>query len=142
MLVKKAIGTVLGRWVTGGVVTLLLGLAFAAYTNYKEGLRDEGKLECVQEIQQATVDALEEQLRKKDEAIAVLRELHAKNLVLVEERKQREQEAYDRLEGLERQIEEQRNADPNYREWADTDLPDGVADRLREAAGSAADDSN
>jgi len=136
-LIKRILGSALGRWVTLGGVTLLLSLGTAWFLNYKAGLRDEGKLECVQEINRATVDALEQQLENKNAAIEELRRLHVNALIVAEERKQRELEAMDRLETLESEMEEQRNADPEYREWSDTDLPNGVADRLREAAGSS-----
>jgi TolA-binding protein len=116
---------------------LLLGGAALWWHDHKSDLREEGRQECVQEINRATVDALEQQLENKNAAIEELRRLHADALIVAEERKQRELEAMDRLELLESEMEDQRNADPEYREWSDTDLPDGVADRLREAAGSS-----
>jgi hypothetical protein len=142
LLLKRALGTVLGRWVTGGVVAALLSGAVYWWYDTKAELIDDGRQECIQEIQKATVDALELQLANKNAAIEELRRLHADALILAEERKQRELEAFYRLEKLEAEMESQRNADPKYREWSDADLPDGVADRLRKAAGSSSGGSD
>jgi hypothetical protein len=40
---------------------------------------------------------------------------------------------------IRREMERQREQDPDYKAWSDTPLPDGTADRLRQAAGSQAD---
>ena len=97
LFVRKILSSVLGRWVTGGVVTLLLSLGTYLWMDFKSDLRDEGMQECVQEIQKATVDALEQQLANKQAAVDELRRLHAAALIVAEERKQREQEAMYRL---------------------------------------------
>lgn len=131
--------SVTARWVTGFTVALLLGGGALTWHNHKEGLREEGIQECVQEINQATVDALEAQLsdeRKANAELAASLE-HANQVNALALDRRRELETS--LTALAAEIEQQRKNDETYREWSDTDLPDGVADRLREAARSQAD---
>ena len=137
-LISLAFKTALGRWVTGITVALLLGGVALKWHNHKEGLREEGRIECVQEINQATIDELEQQLADKGAANAKLAEeldrANQENALALDRRRELETS----LTALAAQIEEQRNNDESYREWSDTTLPGGVADRLREAAGSQA----
>lgn len=141
-LAKKALGSVLGRWVLGGIVAVGVGTAALMWHNHKEGLREEGIQECVQEINQATIDELERALADERSAAAELRAsldaAAAANREAIERRKAAESTA----ESLRKSMERQRNEDPTYREWSDTPLPSGVADRLREAAGSSTGSGN
>jgi len=136
-LFTKLIASSLGRWALGiGVTMLLSGLAYKWY-DFKRDLRDEGVQECVQEINIATVNALELALADERSAVAELRAsldaVAAANQEAIARRTKLEAD----LRTIEAQIKAQRKTDETYREWADTPLPDGVADRLREAAGSS-----
>ena len=138
-LIKLLASSVTARWVTGFTVTLLLGGSYAWWHNYKQNLREEGIQVCVQEINQATVDALQNQLeseRRANEQLSLELE-HANQVNASALDRRRELETS--LTTLADEMEAQRNEDPTYREWSDSDLPDGVADRLRDAAGSQAD---
>lgn len=138
-LIKLLASSVTARWVTGFTVTLLLGGSWAAWHNHKQNLREEGIRECVQEINQATVDELQRQLANEVEANARLAdELEVANQANASALDRR-RELETSLTALAAEMEAQRNEDPTYREWSDSDLPDGVADRLRDAAGSQAD---
>ncbi len=141
-IIAWAFKTVAGRWVTGALVTLLLGGAALKWHTHKEGLREEGRLECVQEINKATVDALEDALADAESANAALRASLVAAAAANQEAEARRNESESRLAALEEQMEAQRNEDPDYREWSDTALPDGVADRLRQAAGSSSSDGD
>jgi len=141
-IVKKLATSILSRWILGGLVALLLGSAALMWHNHKEGLKEEGRLECVQEISQATIDALEDALADEKRARAALRASLIAAATANQEAVARRNESESRLEELQTQMEEQKNEDPEYREWSDTTLPSGVADRLRQAAGSAADSND
>jgi len=141
-LIGFALKTALGRWVTGFSVAMLLGGAALTWHNHKEGLREEGIQECVQEINQATVDALEDALADERAAYALLL-AHAEktaqeNALALDRRRELETS----LTALAEQMEKQKNEDPEYNEWSDTTLPGGVADRLREAARGQADSND
>lgn len=141
-LLKKILGTALGRWILGAVVAALLGTAAIMWHNHKEGLREEGRQECVQEINQATIDALESALADEKRASAQLRASLIAAARVNQEAVERKNELSSQLESLRGMMEEQRNEDPTYREWSDTALPSGVADRLRQAAGGTASDDH
>lgn len=132
-MIRAFMATALGRWVTGAVVTALLGTAAIMWHNHKENLRDEGAEECVQEINQATIDELEAALAAERSAVAELRANLAAVAAANEEATKRRVEAEKLSQRLRRQIEEQKKNDQTYREWTASDLPDGVAERLREA---------
>lgn len=120
---------------------LLSGLAYKWY-DFKRDLRDEGVQECVQEINIATVNALELALADERSAVAKLRASLDAVAVANQEAIARRTKLEADLRTIEAQIKAQRKTDETYREWADTPLPDGVADRLREAAGSSSDNTN
>lgn len=141
-LIAQVLGSVLGRWILGGVVALLLGWAAIAWHNHKEGLKEEGMQECVQEINQATIDDLERALAEERSAVAELRANLAAVAIANEEAEMRKEELSRQLASLRGMMEQQRKNDETYRAWSDTPLPDGVADRLRQAAGSSPSDSN
>lgn len=141
-IVKKVLGTVLGRWVTGFIVVSLLGSAGLMWHNHKEGLKEEGRLECVQEVNKATMDALEIALADERSANAALRASLVAAAAVNQEATERRREAESTIASLQEQMETQKNEDPTYREWSDAPLPDGVADRLRQAARSPAGDDN
>lgn len=135
-LIKTALGSVLGRWVLGGIVAACIGTAAIMWHNHKEGLREEGIQECVQEINQATIDELERALADERSARAQLAASLDAAAAANREAIARRNEMSNQLDSLRGMMETQRNEDPTYREWADAPLPDSVADRLREAAGS------
>jgi hypothetical protein len=137
-ITKWALKTVVGRYVTVGLVTLLLGGAALKWYKFKSDLREEGIQVCVQEINQATMQALEDALADERAANA---ELNASLVVAAtanREAMERRTQAEANLKTLEKQMEIQRNEDPAYRDWSATALPSGVAERLRQAAGSEA----
>ena len=141
-IIKWALKTVLGRWVTASLIALLLsGLAYKWY-DFKRDLRDEGVQECVQEINIATVNALELALADERSAVAKLRASLDAVAVANQEAIARRTKLEADLRTIEARIKAQRKTDETYREWADTPLPDGVADRLREAAGSSSDNTD
>lgn len=141
-VIKKVIGTVAGRWILGGLVAASLGTAAIMWHNHKEGLKEEGYVECVQEINKETVEALENALAAERLAAAQLRASLAAAVAAGMEAEERRQEAQLHLSALAMEMEAQRNEDPTYREWSDTALPDGVSERLRQAAGSPSGDSD
>lgn len=141
-LIGKILGSVVSRWVTVGIVTALLGGAGLWWYKYKEGLRDEGAQECVQEIERATVEALEAALAAEKSARAELRAKMDAAAAANQEAQERREIAEANLRTIEAQMRTQRETDETYREWADTPLPDGVADRLRQAHRSATADND
>jgi predicted RNase H-like nuclease (RuvC/YqgF family) len=116
---------------------------FAGWSWYQsnEG-REQGVQECVQEINQETIDTLLREITWQDEQLEKLREQNEAIAMLVRNATERRLFAEEQLDKLTRSIEEQREEDEEYREWADTDLPAGVADRLRQAARSQADSND
>lgn len=142
MILRKLLASSLGRWVLGGVVITIVGGSAIMWHNHKEGLREEGIQECVQEINQATVDQLYKELKLKDDALAEARRVADANRKAAMDAIKRKRDAEVNLELMLRAMEEQKNEDEDYREWSDTPLPDGVADRLRQAAGSSSSDNN
>ena len=135
-IIKWVFKTVVGRWVTGALITVLLGGAVTMWHNHKEGLIEEGQQACVQVINEETMDQLQLALEREQAKTEELRRIHAAALVVVEETKQRKREMQERLEELEDQMEAQRNTDEEYKEWTDTPLPAGVGERMRDQAAS------
>jgi hypothetical protein len=119
---------------------VLLSGAGLWWYKYKEGLRDEGAQECVQEIERATLIALENALAAEKAAAADLRAKMDAVAAANQEAIARRNAAESTIASLRKQVEEQRENDETYREWSDTPLPDGVADRLRQARRSATTD--
>lgn len=142
MILRKLLASSLGRWVLGGVVITIVGGAVTMWHSHKEGLREEGIQECVQEINQATLDQLYKELKLKDDALAEARRIADANRKAAMDAIKRRRDAEVNLELMVRAMEEQKENDEDYREWSDSPLPDGVADRLRQAAGSSPDNSN
>lgn len=141
-LLKKILASVAGRWILGAAVAASLGTAAIMWHNHKEGLREEGMQECVQEVNLATMEALEAALAEERSANAALNASLAAAVAANQEARDRRSVLQSRVDALQASINEQRETDETYREWADTDLPDGVADRLRQAARSPSGDSN
>lgn len=130
-LIGLALKTALGRWVTGGLVILLLGSAGLMWHNHKQGLREEGRHECVQLVNQETMQILQEQLAAERAVNVELVKLGvARNAVNVETTA-RHQLAEARVSELKRLIAEQERTDESYNAWANTLLPTGVAARLQ-----------
>ena len=131
MILRFLINSVTKRWVTGSLVTLLLGAGFYGWTNFKDGLRNEGTNECIQLINEATVRDLENALTAERITNTQLR---ARAVATAQENaslRARLAQAQQRLQWFEGELRVQAEEDETYREWADTDLPDGVVDRLR-----------
>lgn len=141
-LIGKVLGSVVARWVTVGIVTALLSGVGLWWYKFKSDLRTEGAQECVQEIERATVEALESALAAEKRANADLRAKMDAVAAANQEAIARREAAESTIASLRKSMERQRNEDPTYREWSDTPLPDGVADRLREARRSASPDND
>ena len=125
--------TVVGRWVTAILITSLLsGLAWKWHA-FKEDLIHKGQQICVQEINKETVLQLEAALAAEKSARADLTAKLNAAALANQEARDRRRALEDQLTSLESQMENQRETDPDYKEWSDTALPDGVADRLRDA---------
>jgi hypothetical protein len=142
VIIRKLLATALGRWVLGLSAVAIIGGAVTMWHSHKEGLREEGVQECVQEINQATLDQLYKELKLKDDALAEARRIADANRKAAMDAIKRRRAAEVNLELMVQAMEEQRENDETYRKWADTNLPGGVADRLRQAAGSSSDNSN
>lgn len=141
-LLTKILASVLGRWILGGVVALLLGGGAWKWYDFKQKLREAGMQECIQEINQATVDALEEQLENERAANAALAASLEVAAAANEEATRRRNELSRQLASLRGIMERQRETDETYRAWSAVTLPDGVVDRLRQAAGSTSGSSD
>lgn len=133
-VMKKLAASLLSRYITVGVVALLLGGGALKWHSHKEGLREEGIQECVQEINKATVKALEDALADAESANAALSASLIAAAAVNQEALARRAAVEASLQTLQKQMEQQKNEDPAYREWSDAALPDGVVSRLRKAA--------
>lgn len=147
-LFGMAFKTVAGRWVTLGLVTLLLGGAGIKWHNFKEGLIHKGQQVCVQEINKDTVAQLQGALADAKSAFADLTARAAADAAVSQSARDRHRDLQDQLSDLERSMEQQRKTDETYKAWSDAPLPDGVAGRLlnhQTTAGNTSpvrDDSN
>jgi len=110
---------------------LLLGSGGLMWHNHKQGLREEGKQECVQEVNQETMRILEEQLRAERAVNVELVKLGVERTRVNTDATARRQAAEATVSELKRQIAEQERNDEPYKEWANTLLPTGVAARLQ-----------
>ena len=132
-LARLAFRTVIGRWVTASLVALLLGGGAWKWHAFKEDLVHKGQQVCVQEINKETVSQLQDALAAEKSARAELTVRLTAAAAANQAARDRHRNLEDQVSDLETQMENQRNADPEYKEWSDTSLPDGVADRLRNA---------
>ena len=130
----RIVATSLGRWVLGGLVALLIGGAALKWHNFKEDLVHKGQEVCVQEINKETVAQLEAALAAEKSARAELTANLIAAAAVNQEAVNRKNELSSQLESLRGQMAEQRKTDETYRAWSDSDLPDGVAERLRNEA--------
>lgn len=136
---KKLATSILSRWILGGAVALLASAAAWQWHNFKEDLIHKGQQVCIQEINKETVLALENALAEE----------RLTNALLVEEARLAAQESADararrreleiQLSSMARAMAEQEKTDESYRDWANTPLPTGVAERLRQQARSDSD---
>lgn len=139
-VIQRVFKTVLGRWVTASLVALLLGGAALKWHNFKEDLIHKGQQVCVQEINKQTVIDLENALAAEKLTAADLRAKAAADAVVNEEARVRRRELEARVNTLSSQMAKQRKNDETYKSWADTPLPAGVGERLRnQAAGGNSD---
>ncbi len=142
-LVTWAAKKALNRWILGGAVALLLGGAAIMWHNHKQGLRDEGRHECVQAINEQTVIDLQTALAEEQVAAAELRATVAAAAQENADARERLQAANASLKTLALLMKEQKENDKVYSAWSDVPLPDGVADRLRQLhSGSDPDPRN
>lgn len=131
--------TVVGRWVTLGVVTVLLGGLAYKWHVFKEDLIRKGQQVCVQEINKETVAQLQDALAAEKSARADLTARLNAAAAVNQEAKDRRVKVEASLRTLEAAMRTQRETDETYRAWSDTPLPDGVADRLRNQASVGAE---
>jgi hypothetical protein len=142
-LIGWAGASALRRWILGGVVALVIGSAGLMWHNHKQDLRDEGRQECVQAINEQTVLDLEAALAEEKRTSAELMEYVRRTAAANAEAEARHRDAQARVDVLLEEIEEQKKNDKSYSEWSDTPLPNGVAERLRSTgAGSNSNTSN
>ncbi len=99
--------------------------------NHKQGLREEGKQECVQEVNQETMKILQSQLAAERAVNVQLVKLGVARDAVNAEATARHQSAEAKVSELKRQIAEQERNDEPYKKWANTPLPTGVAARLQ-----------
>jgi hypothetical protein len=135
-MIGKAItwfaGAAIRRWILGGVVTLLLGTGAVMWHKHKDGLRDEGRFECVQTINEQTVLDLQEAVKKERQATAALVALVQRANAAEIDARARLRKSETRLTELNKSMKEQKENDKEYAQWSDTALPSGVASRLRQ----------
>jgi hypothetical protein len=126
--------TVLGRWVTAGLVALLLGGAALKWHNFKEDLIHKGQQVCVQEINKQTVIDLQNALAAERATAIELRALAVASAEASQQAIARRQAVELNFTALQTQMAEQAKTDETYKAWADTPLPAGVGERLRNQA--------
>ena len=140
---KKA----LNKYIIIGAVTLLLGGGGLMWHNFKQDLRDEGEVLCVQAINEQTVidlrTALAEERIAREELQKILGATARENDLA----KARLRASEDKRKALALMMKEQKENDEEYAQWSGTPLPDGVADRLRQlrtgsGSGPVREDSN
>lgn len=139
---KKLATSILSRWILGGLVATIAGVAAWQWHSYKEHLREQGQQVCIQEINRETVETLERALAEEREVTARLVEearLRAEEMAAARERRAA---AERKVVEILRQMKEQERDDETYKGWARTPVPDGVADRLRNAAARSDSDSS
>lgn len=122
----------LNRWILGGVVTLLLGGSAIMWHNHKENLRDEGRFQCVQAINEQTVIDLQTLLAAEQVVAAELRALATVDAAVNADARARLRVANESLKTLALQMKEQKKNDEEYAAWSAVSLPNGVAERLRQ----------
>ena len=136
-VLKWALKTVAGRWVTGLLIASLLSGAAYMWYNFKKNLVEQGTQICVQEINQETMEHLARALADEKSARAELTAKLTAAAVVNQTARDRHQRLQQQLTALEVAMAEQARTDNEYKEWGDTPLPSGVADRLRQSgAGS------
>lgn len=135
-IIRNLLASNIGRWAIAAVIAAILGFAVYKWIEFKGNLRDEGRQECIQKINQATVDQLKAALAEQIDARAELRQ----RLIAVEamnaDAQARAVVAEKNLEAFKNEREQQAEQDIPYREWRAYDLPSGVAQRLRGLSGS------
>jgi len=134
MIFNWVFRTVVGRWVTGILVASLLSGAAWKFHAWKEDLIHRGQQVCVQEINKETVAQLQDALAAEKSAFAVLTAKMVADAAVNEAARDRRRELEKKITSLEKAMAEQRKTDEEYKVWADTRLPSGVADRLRDQA--------
>ena len=115
----------------GGFLIAALGTAAFWWHNHKNDLREEGRQECIQEVNKETHEIVVEALAAANAEIARLEQERLVAEAAAAEARARRKESESRLASLSAEMEAQRDRDPEYAEWSDTPLPDGVAERLR-----------
>ncbi len=139
MLFKWAFKTVLGRYVTAGVVALLLGGAGLKWYSFKQSLREEGAQACIQIVNEETHNILVANLANEKAANEKLRATAVMDAAVNAEARARHRDLETQVSAMEKAMAEQARTDNEYKEWGDTVLPSGVAERMREQAGGDQD---
>jgi len=130
----RILATALGRWVLGGLVAALLAGGAWKWHSFKEDLIHKGQQVCVQEINKETVKQLELALAAAESARAELTANLIAAAAVNQQARDRHRDLETQVSDLERAMAEQARTDNEYKEWSDTGLPSGVAERLRKQA--------
>ena len=145
-IIKWALKTVVGRWVTLGLVATLLGGGALYWHNFKEDLRDEGAQECVQKVNEETHRTLMAAFAAEQAARVRLEGLVNAAAAENDAARARLIESESKMDSLLAAMKTQESTDEPYKEWSNTPLPSGVAERMQEHArpdpGPVRDDSN
>jgi len=142
-LIKWVGAKALNRWILGGLVAMLLGGGGLMWYKYKEGLRDEGRFECVQKINEQTVIDLQNALAEERATATELRALATAAAEANESARAKLRESEAKVRDFKEDLRGQKNNDKEYAAWSDVPLPAGVADRLRKlSSGSNTNPSN
>lgn len=133
-LLARLFASQLSRWVTVGVVTALLGGAAYWWYDFKRDLRHEGAEECIQAVNEETHKAVVENLYRQQQRVLELQSQLSDLRVEKELALERERRAKEKLMLYKNSVRAQLENDEKYREWSRTELPNGVAERMRELA--------
>ena len=133
-VLKWIFKTVAGRWVTASLIAMLLSGGAWKWHQFKEDLIHQGQQVCVQEINKQTVIDLQNALAAERVTAGKLRAAALANAVANEQARARRAELESKVDSLSIQMAEQAKTDETYKAWADTPLPAGVGERLRNQA--------
>ena len=130
-LIQMALKSVAGRVFIGAAVAAILSTVAYWWYDTKHDWEERGREECVQLVNEETHKNLVAANYRKQEQIMKLQKELRETKIENELARERERRANEQLLIYKNSIRTQAENDEDYREWADTPLPDGVADRLR-----------
>jgi glucan-binding YG repeat protein len=130
-LIQIALKSVAGRVFIGAAVAAILSTVAYWWYDTKHDWEERGREECVQLVNEETHKNLVAANYRKQEQIMKLQKELRETKIENELARERERRANEQLLIYKNSIRTQAENDEDYREWADTPLPDGVADRLR-----------